>query len=85
MRCDFQNVLGEVGKGFKIAMGAFDITRPFVSSPAGIIYVVHVSNGVQRQQQVATGALGLAQRALDEAIKYAHERKTFGVPIFEVS
>ena len=30
---------------------------------------------------VAAGALGLAQRALDEATKYAQERKTFGTPI----
>ena len=30
---------------------------------------------------VAAGAVGLAQRALDEATKYAMERKTFGVPI----
>lgn len=30
---------------------------------------------------VAAGATGLAQRALDEATKYALERKTFGVPI----
>ncbi|KAL5483952.1 hypothetical protein EMCRGX_G020373 [Ephydatia muelleri] len=58
-----ENVLGEVGKGFKIAMGAFDLTRP----------------------AVATGAVGLAQRALDEATKYANERKTFGLPIFEAS
>jgi len=27
----------------------------------------------------------VARRALDEATKYALERKTFGVPIFEVS
>jgi hypothetical protein len=40
-----QNVLGSVGQGFKIAMGAFDRTRP----------------------PVAAGAVGLAQRALDEA------------------
>jgi len=31
--------------------------------------------------QVASAATGLAQRALDEATKYALERKTFGVPI----
>jgi hypothetical protein len=31
--------------------------------------------------QVASGATGLAQRALDEATKYSLERKTFGVPI----
>ncbi|XP_055389295.1 medium-chain specific acyl-CoA dehydrogenase, mitochondrial-like [Condylostylus longicornis] len=30
---------------------------------------------------VAAGAVGLAQRAMDEATKYALERKTFGVPI----
>ena len=27
------------------------------------------------------GAVGIAQRALDEATKYATERKAFGVPI----
>jgi hypothetical protein len=31
--------------------------------------------------QVAAAATGVAQRALDEATKYALERKTFGVPI----
>lgn len=30
----------------------------------------------------AAGAVGLAQRCLDEALKYSQERKTFGVPIF---
>ncbi|XP_055914954.1 medium-chain specific acyl-CoA dehydrogenase, mitochondrial isoform X1 [Eupeodes corollae] len=30
---------------------------------------------------VAAGAVGLAQRCMDEALKYALERKTFGVPI----
>ncbi|EDQ85008.1 uncharacterized protein MONBRDRAFT_29714 [Monosiga brevicollis MX1] len=54
-----ENVLGEVGKGFLLAMKAFDITRP----------------------EVGAGAVGLAQRALDEATKYSLERKTFGVPI----
>lgn len=32
---------------------------------------------------VAIGAVGLARRAMDEATKYALERKTFGKPIFE--
>ena len=32
---------------------------------------------------VATQAVGLAQRALDEATKYAMERKTFGVQIIQ--
>ncbi|GAA5949805.1 hypothetical protein JCM3765_007697 [Sporobolomyces pararoseus] len=56
-----ENVLGKPGDGFKIAMGAFDITRPLVAS----------------------GAVGLAQRCLTEATKYAHDRKTFGVPIIQ--
>jgi acyl-CoA dehydrogenase len=30
---------------------------------------------------VASAAVGLAQRAMDEATKYAMERSTFGVPI----
>jgi len=53
------NRLGAEGVGFKIAMGAFDHTRP----------------------PVASGAVGLARRAMDEAINYATERKTMGVPI----
>jgi len=53
------NVLGAEGVGFKVAMGAFDHTRP----------------------PVAAGAVGLARRAMDEAIAYATERKTMGVPI----
>ncbi|EJU05312.1 acyl-CoA dehydrogenase NM domain-like protein [Dacryopinax primogenitus] len=56
-----QNVLGKEGEGFKIAMKAFDITRPLVSS----------------------AAVGLAQRALEEAVKYAQGRKTMGKPIIE--
>lgn len=54
-----ENRLGEVGAGFKVAMGAFDLTRPLVAS----------------------GAVGLAQRALDEASKYALQRKTMGTEI----
>ena len=49
--------------GFKIAMGAFDRTRP----------------------PVAAGAVGLAQRCLDEATKYAMERTTFGQKIINVN
>uniref|UniRef100_A0A8C2KQW5 Medium-chain specific acyl-CoA dehydrogenase, mitochondrial n=1 Tax=Cyprinus carpio TaxID=7962 RepID=A0A8C2KQW5_CYPCA len=56
-----ENVLIGEGAGFKIAMGAFDKTRP----------------------PVAAGATGLAQRALEEATKYALERKTFGKFIAE--
>lgn len=32
---------------------------------------------------VAAGAIGVAQRALDESLKYARERETFGVPIYQ--
>ncbi|KAJ2787542.1 hypothetical protein GGI15_000622 [Coemansia interrupta] len=56
-----ENRLGEIGQGFKIAMGAFDITRPLVAS----------------------AAVGLAQRAMDEATAYALQRKTMGKPIIE--
>jgi acyl-CoA dehydrogenase len=52
-------LLGREGDGFKIAMSAFDHTRP----------------------AVASGAVGLAKRAMDEAIQYASTRKTFGQPI----
>lgn len=55
-----ENVLGKPGDGFKIAMNAFDITRPLV----------------------AAGAVGLARRAMEEATKYALERKTMGTHIF---
>ncbi|KAM4640761.1 medium-chain specific acyl-CoA dehydrogenase, mitochondrial isoform 1-T1 [Discoglossus pictus] len=61
VRVPAENVLIGEGAGFKIAMGAFDKTRP----------------------PVAAGAVGLAQRALDEATKYSLERKTFGKLIAE--
>ncbi|MBC7385634.1 MAG: acyl-CoA dehydrogenase family protein [Cryobacterium sp.] len=51
--------LGNEGEGFKIAMSAFDHTRP----------------------TVAAGAVGLAKRAMDEAVAYSMTRKTFGQPI----
>ena len=53
------NRLGEEGDGFRIAMQAFDISRP----------------------GVATAAVGVAWRALDEAVAYAGERTAFGQPI----
>jgi len=54
-----KNLVGKEGDGFRIAMAAFDHTRP----------------------PVASGSVGLARRAMDESIKYAQERKTFGMPI----
>jgi len=54
-----ENRVGEIGQGFKVAMGAFDRTRP----------------------PVAAGAVGLAQRAHDEALQYSLQRKTMGTQI----
>lgn len=54
-----ENLLGQDGKGFKIAMTTLDGGR------IGI----------------AAQALGIAQGALDEAIKYTKERKQFGKPL----
>ena len=59
VRVSADRVLGQVGKGFKIAMAALDCGR------IGI----------------AAQAVGIAQGALNEAIKYAKERKQFGKSI----
>jgi len=56
-----ENILGVEGNGFKVAMGAFDNTRP----------------------PVAAGAVGVARRAMNEAIKYSKERETMGKPIIQ--
>ena len=53
------NMVGLEGQGFKVAMAAFDVTRPMVASCA----------------------VGLANRCLQESIRYAKERKSFGKPI----
>ena len=53
------NRIGDEGEGFRIAMKAFDKSRP----------------------GVATAAVGVARRALDEAVAYAGERTAFGQPI----
>ena len=55
-RIPAENLLGDEGNGFKIAMKTLDGGR--------------IAIGAQ--------ALGIAQGALDEAIKYAKERKQFG-------
>lgn len=51
----------------------------FLSHPISFISPPYLS-----LLQVAAGAVGLAQRALDEATKYAMTRKTFGDLIIEV-
>ena len=61
MRIPKENLLGELHKGFNIAMATLDGGR------IGI----------------AAQALGIAQRALDESLKYAREREAFGQRISE--
>jgi butyryl-CoA dehydrogenase len=51
-----ENLLGEVGKGFKVAMSSLDVGR----------------------LGIAAQALGIAQGAFDETVKYMKERKQFG-------
>ena len=55
-----ENVVGQVGDGWKLAMAAFDYTRPAVSC----------------------AAVGVARAAMEYAMDYARERKTFGKPLF---
>jgi len=56
-----ENLLGEEGRGFRIAMAALDGARP----------------------TIAAQAVGLAQGAMEKAIRYAKERIQFGKPICE--
>jgi butyryl-CoA dehydrogenase len=53
------NLLGEIGKGFKMTLQTLDSARI----------------------GVAAQALGIAQRAFDESIKYSKKREQFGAPI----
>ena len=55
-----ENVLGGVGKGFKVAMATLDGGR--------------IGIGAQ--------ALGIAQAAIDETVKYTKERMQFGKPVW---
>jgi butyryl-CoA dehydrogenase len=59
VRVPRSNLLGEAGKGFKMALLTLDGARI----------------------GVAAQALGIAQRAFDEAVKYAKTRIQFGAPI----
>jgi acyl-CoA dehydrogenase len=59
VRVPKENLLGQEGDAFKIAMSVFDRSRP----GTGIL------------------AVGVARRAFEEAVKYACERRTFGVMI----
>ncbi|MBN8960241.1 MAG: acyl-CoA dehydrogenase family protein [Rhizobiales bacterium] len=59
LRVPAENVLGEVGGGYKIVMGG-------------------LSDG---RIAIAAQAVGVAQAALDAAIRYASEREAYGKPI----
>ncbi|QZY54252.1 acyl-CoA dehydrogenase [Crassaminicella profunda] len=54
-----ENLLGDLGKGFKVAMSTLDGGRIGIASQA----------------------LGIAQGALDETVKYTKERQQFGRPL----
>ena len=60
-RIPAENLLGNEGDGFKIAMQTLDISRPFIGGMA----------------------VGIAQRAMEEAIAYAKTRIQFGQPIIK--
>jgi alkylation response protein AidB-like acyl-CoA dehydrogenase len=59
VRIPKENLLGETGKGFRIALVTLDGARIGVASQA----------------------LGIAQRAFDESVKYSKTRVQFGAPI----
>lgn len=49
----------------------------------GAGFKIAMSTFDKTRPEVASAAVGLAQRCLDESLKYAQERKTFGVPIVQ--
>lgn len=61
VRVPAENLIGQEGEGFMIAMQVFDHSRPCVSS----------------------AAVGVAQRAYEEAVRYASERQSMGQPIWK--
>jgi cyclohexane-1-carbonyl-CoA dehydrogenase len=59
VRIPAENLLGQEGKGFLLAMKDFDMSRPAIGAQA----------------------LGIAEGAFGEMVRYAQERKTFGKPL----
>lgn len=57
------------------------IPKENVLGKEGDGFKIAMSTFDKTRPPVAAGAIGLAQRALDEALKYSLERKTFGTPI----
>ena len=62
LRVPVENVLGEIGGGYKVAMSA-------------------LSDG---RIAIAAQAVGVAQAAVDAAVRYAHEREAYGAPIIRL-
>ena len=57
------------------------VKKANVLAPEGHGFKVAMETFNQTRPDIAAGATGLMQRALDESTAYAKERKTFGVPI----
>ncbi len=59
------------------------ISKDQMLAPAGAGFKLAMETFNQTRPDIAASAAGLMQRALDESVAYAKERKTFGVPIAE--
>ena len=57
------------------------IPKENVLTAEGAGFKIAMATFDKTRPPVAAGAVGLAQRCLDEALKYSLERRTFGVPI----
>jgi acyl-CoA dehydrogenase len=57
------------------------VPKENVLAPEGHGFKLAMETFNQTRPDIAAGATGLMQRALDESTAYAKERKTFGVPI----
>jgi len=57
------------------------VPKENVLGAEGLGFKIAMGTFDKTRPPVAAGAVGLAQRCLDEATKYALERKAFGVPI----
>ena len=59
------------------------VSKDQLLAPAGEGFKLAMETFNQTRPDIAASAAGLMQRALDESVSYAKERKTFGVPIAE--
>lgn len=67
----------------QITLGDAEIPDHMRLGDEGRGYRIALSNLEGGRIGIAAVAVGIAQQALDEAIAYAHDRVTFGKPIFE--